>query len=143
VTARAPARWTRSKPRVGAASAGVGVEGLQRVAGDHASVASAPSAHGGPVDDVEQLDSGTAGGPLLVGALVGAGVGDHQVGGGEQRVEQQLAVLGAGVAVADDRVAAQQVVAVGRRCAGTRRRRGRARTRPGAARPASARACTS
>ena len=85
--------------------------------------------------------TGTAGGRAGVGALVVAGVGDDQpVGRGEQRVEQQLAVLAARVAVADVRVVEHQVVAVARRLAReARRRRGRAGTRPGAAPSASAR----
>ena len=53
-----------------------------------------------------------------VRALVVAGVGDDQpVGRGHQRVEQQLAVLGARVALADVRVGEHQVVAVARRLA--------------------------
>ena len=47
------------------------------------------------------------------GVLVGAGVGDHQrLGGGPDRVEQELAVLGADVALTGHRDAGQRVVAV-------------------------------
>ena len=93
--------------------------------------------------DVEQLADRHRRRARRVGALVVAGVGDDQpLGRGQQRVEQQLAVLAARVAVADVRVAR----AAGRRrraapCAGTRRRRGRAGRRPGGAPSASGRAC--
>ena len=57
--------------------------------------------------------SGTAGGRVLAGVLVGAGVGDDQLlGGRADRVEQQLPVLGTDVALAGHRVAGQHVVAV-------------------------------
>ena len=96
-------------------------------------------------DHVQQLADRDRGRARDVRALVVAGVGDDQpVARGQQRVEQQLAVLGARVAVADVRVGA----ASGRRrraapCAGTCRRRARAGRRPGAGPSASARACRS
>ena len=63
---------------------------------------------------------------------------------GQQRVQQQLAVLGARVAVAHVRVGEHQVVAVARGLARERRRRrARAGRRPGAAPSASAPACRS
>ncbi len=63
--------------------------------------------------------SGTAGRPPGAGALVGAGVHhDEVLGGRADRVEQQLAVLAARVALADERVAGEQVVAVGHARAG-------------------------
>ena len=73
----------------------------------------------GRVEGVEQFpdrDGGRAGG---VGALVGAGVHDDEpLGGGEDRVEQELAVLGGDVPLADAGVAGQDVVAVGAARAG-------------------------
>ena len=66
------------------------------------------------VDGVEQLGDRDRRRPDPVGALVAAAVGDDQVPGGcEQGVEQQLAVLGAGVAVADLGRGEEQVVTVG------------------------------
>ena len=57
--------------------------------------------------------SGTAGGARLAGGLVGAAVGDHQLfAGGHDRVEQELAVLAAQVALAGERGAGEHVVAV-------------------------------
>ena len=68
---------------------------------------------GGAVEGVEQLAKRYGGRPLLAGVLVGAGVGDHQrLGRGADRVEQQLPVLAADVALAGHRVAGQHVVAV-------------------------------
>ena len=95
------------------------------------------------IDDVEQLADGNRRGTQRVRALVVAGVGDDQpLGRRQQRVEQQLAVLAARVAIADVRIGR----ASGRRrragaCAETRRRRARAGRRPGAGPSASARAC--
>ena len=64
---------------------------------------------------------------------------DQPLGGRAQRVQQQLAVLAARVALADQRVPGQQVVAVGHgRRAGTPRRPARAGRPPGAAPSASA-----
>ena len=58
--------------------------------------------------------TGTAGDRRLAGVFVGAGVGDDEgVGRGEHRVEQQLPVLAAGVALAGQRPPGQHVVAVG------------------------------
>ena len=69
-------------------------------------------------DEVEQLADRHRRRLGEVGALVVAGVRDEQpVGRRHQRVEQQLPVLGAGVALADVRVVEQQVVAVARRLA--------------------------
>ena len=74
--------------------------------------------HGG-VDDVEQLVQGHGGGPGEVGALVPGRVGDDEVvGGGQEGVEEELAVLGAGVVVADVRVGGDEVVAVALEVAG-------------------------
>ena len=83
------------------------VERLQRVADDDLLARRA--------DHVEQLADRHGGRPLEVRALVVAGVGDDQaVGRRHQRVEQELAVLGARVALADVRVVEHQVVAVAR-----------------------------
>ena len=61
------------------------------------------------VDDVEQLADRDRRGARRVRALVVAGVGDDQaVAGGQQRVEQELAVLGARVALADVGVGEQR-----------------------------------
>ena len=95
------------------------VERLQRVA-DHAPDRGAGRrvAADRAVDDVEQLADRHRGRARRVRALVVAGVGDDQpLGRGQQRVEQQLAVLAARVAVADVRVVEHQVVAVARRLA--------------------------
>ena len=98
-----------------------------------------PPRSGRCVDDVQQLADGNGRRAAHVGALVVAGVGDDQpVGRGQQRVEQELAVLAARVALADQRVVEHQVVAVAAGCAGTPRRRARAGRRPGGARSASA-----
>jgi hypothetical protein len=68
--------------------------------------------------DVQQLADRDRGRALDVGALVVAGVGDDQpVLRGQQRVQQELAVLGARVAVADVGIVEQQVVTVTRRLA--------------------------
>jgi hypothetical protein len=70
------------------------------------------------IDHVEQLSDRNGGGALGVRALVVAGVGDDQsVRRGHQRVEQDLAVLGARVTVADVWVAEEEVVAVAGRVA--------------------------
>ena len=103
-----------------------------------------PAGHGrGAVEGVQQLAERDGRRDGRTGAAVGAGVGDDQVlPGGADRVEQQLPVLRAGVALADPRVARR-----GRRrrrgcsAAGTRRRPGRAGRRPGAGPSASAPAC--
>ena len=70
---------------------------------------------GGGVEGVEQLPEGYGGRPRLARRLVGAGVGDHEVlGRGDDRVEHQLAVLAAHVALAGERAAGEHVVAVDR-----------------------------
>jgi hypothetical protein len=87
------------------------VEGLQRVPDEDLLAARRPGAGGDRVEQLAQRHRGRATGP---GALVGAGVHDDQVlGGRADRVEQQLAVLAARVALADQGIAGQQVVAVG------------------------------
>ena len=86
------------------------VEGLQRVL--HHDVAARVAA-GGVIDRVEQLADRNGGRAWRVGALVLARVGDDQlVGRRQQGVEKHLAVLHARVAVADVRIAEDQVVAV-------------------------------
>ena len=66
------------------------------------------------VQGVEQLGQRHRGGTGLTGVGVGAGVGDHQLlGGRPDRVEEQLPVLGAGVALPGHGIAGQHVVAVG------------------------------
>ncbi len=118
--ARAPASAVRSKVNgvPGHERAGrdvAGVERLQRVP-DGDGVGHADRARvGGRVEGVEQLAERYGGRARLAGVLVGAGVGDDQrLGRGQHRVEQQLAVLAAGVALAGARVAGQHVVAVDR-----------------------------
>ena len=65
------------------------------------------------VQSVEQLRHRHRGRSWLAGVGVGAGVGDHQLlGGRPDRVEQQLPVLGAAVALTGHRVARQHVVTV-------------------------------
>ena len=96
------------------------VERLQRVLDDH------PLARRrrvgeprGAIDDVEQLAERDRRRPPQVRPLVPGRVRDHQVvGRGQHRVEQQLAVLAAGVAIADVRIEEEQVVAVARRLPG-------------------------
>ena len=67
----------------------------------------------GRVEGVQQFEEGHRWWSVRAGVLVGAGVGDHQgLGGGEDRVEQQLAVLGPDVALTGRRLAGQRVVAV-------------------------------
>ena len=85
------------------------VEGLQRVLAQCVR----PAAGGGGVERVEQLAERYGGRPRLARGLVGAGVGDHEVlGRREDRVEHQLAVLAAEVALAGERGAGEHVVAV-------------------------------
>ena len=68
---------------------------------------------GGAVEGVEQLSERHRGWPLGPVVLAAAGVGDHQrLGGRGDRVEQQLAVLGAEVALAGAGAAGQHVVTV-------------------------------
>jgi hypothetical protein len=93
-----------------------GLEGVQahHVVGERLLARTLPT--GGAIEDVQQLRDGDARRPLLVGALVACGVGDDQVlGGREGRVEQELTVLGPGVAIADPRRALDEIVAVRRR----------------------------
>ena len=69
----------------------------------------------GVVEGVEQLAEGYGGRPQLAGRLVGAGVGDHQLlARRHDRVEHQLPVLAAQVALAGQRRAREHVVAVDR-----------------------------
>ena len=66
------------------------------------------------VEGVEQLAEGNGRRVLQTGHGVCSGVGDDEaVRGGHDRVEQQLAVLAAQVPLPGDRVASQDVVAVG------------------------------
>ena len=89
------------------------IEGLERMAHDHALVRRAVGRPHGRVDDVEELADRDGGRPGDVRALVVARVRDDQpVRRRQQRVEQQLPVLGARIAVADVRVAEHEVVAV-------------------------------
>ena len=82
---------------------------------------------GRAVDGVEELAERYRGWALRAGLLVGAGVGDHEVlAGGQHRVEQQLAVLAARVALAGERPA---------RRARRRRRRRRLRGKTPSSRP--------
>ena len=68
---------------------------------------------GGVVECVEQLAEGDGGRAVLAGGLVEAAVGDHEsFAGGHDRVEQELAVLAAQVALAGERGAGEDVVAV-------------------------------
>ena len=88
----------------------VDIERLQRMA-QHDVVANGIG--GGRVEGVEQFEQGHRGRSVRAGVLVGAGVGDHQgLGGGQDRVEQELAVLGPDVALTGHRQASQRVVAV-------------------------------
>ena len=67
----------------------------------------------GVVEGVEQLAEGYGGRPQLAGRLVGPAVGDHQLlARGQDRVEHQLPVLAAQVALAGQRGAREHVVAV-------------------------------
>ena len=117
-SARAPSSVTASKLHGCSRDERAGrevprVEGLERMAHDHALVRRAVGRPHGRVDDVEELADRDGGRPGDVRALVVARVRDDQpVRGREQRVEQQLPVLGARIAVADVRVAEHEVVAV-------------------------------
>ena len=95
-----------------------GVEGLEGMvdddppAGRHVAGRVVGKADGA-VDDIEQLTDRDGRGALGVGPLVASAVGDDQVAlGGQQRVEQQLAVLAAGIAVTDPGVGGDEVVVV-------------------------------
>ena len=73
----------------------------------------ADSRFGGHVEGVEQLRQRNRGRALLTGVIVGAGVGDHQgVGGRADRIEEQLAILGADVALPRHRMAGQRIITV-------------------------------
>ena len=98
----------------------VGVERLERVAAREVVAGAGVGAEvEARVEGVEQLADRHRRRPVDAGALVGAGVDDDEVvGGGDDRVEQQLAVLGGGVALADAGVAGEDVVAVRARLAG-------------------------
>ena len=144
-SARAPSSVTASKLHgcSRASAPGVKLRGSKGWSGWRTTTRSCAGPSGaahGRVDDVEELADRDGGRPGDVRALVVARVGDDQaVRGRQQRVEQQLAVLGARIAVADVRVAEHEVVAVARRpCGGRRRRPSRAGRRPGAGPTASA-----
>ena len=124
--ASAPASWRRSKPHGPAVPSAPGDEAaavrrLERVVvgdGRRGPGVAVGGADGG-VDDVEQLVDRDRRREHLVGAGVAAGVGDDEgVAGGEHGVEQELAVLGPAVVVAEVAPAEEQVVAVGRAAAG-------------------------
>ena len=86
------------------------VEGLQRVVGEHVV---AHGRGGGAVERVEQLAERHRRRSLGPGVLAAAGVGDDElVGRRDDRVEEQLAVLGAQVALAGAGPPRQHVVAV-------------------------------
>ena len=86
------------------------VERLQRVFGDDLL---ADRLWCGGVERVEQLQQRNRRGPVMPGVLVGAGVGDDErLGGRADGVEQQLAVLGADVALTGQRFTGQGVVTV-------------------------------
>ena len=86
------------------------VERLQRMPDNDAAADLVGRCH---VEGVQQFGQRHRGRTWLTGVLVGTGVGDHQfLGGRTDRVEQQLPVLGADVALAGHRVAGQRVVAV-------------------------------
>ena len=112
----APASAARSKLNGSAPASSPGdevadVERLQRVPDQH--VVAAPAARAVASRASSSSPSGTAGGRACTGVLVGAGVGDDQrLAGREHRVEQQLAVLAARVALPGQRVAGEHVVAV-------------------------------
>ena len=73
------------------------------------------SAGHGVVEGVEQLAERYGGWAQLTGRLVGPAVGDHQLlARGQDRVEHQLPVLAAQVALAGERGAREHVVAVDR-----------------------------
>ena len=118
-------RRTRGRAAARAPSSAARVEGerdrrLQVARGRRPGAGAARSAwsvppDGGGVEGVEQLTEGYGGWPLLAGRLVGAAVGDHQLlARRDDRVEHQLAVLAAQVALAGQRVAREHVVAVDR-----------------------------
>ena len=109
--ARAPASAAASKENGRRGLEVLRVEGLQRVVAQRALLA---AGHGG-VEGVEQLAERYGGRPRLARRLVGAGVGDDEVlGRRDDRVEHQLAVLAARVALAGERAAGEHVVAVDR-----------------------------
>ena len=121
------------------------VERLQRVSDQHllAAPAAGRRVSRRVVERVEQLAERHRRRTDRPGPLVGAGVGDHQMlGRGEHRVEHELSVLAARVALAHrrDRGPARRRRRPGRR-AGTSRRRARAGRSPGAAPTASAPSC--
>ena len=89
------------------------VERLERVVDDDAISGRSPVAGANrPVDDVEELADRHGGRAFEVRALVSTRVGDHQViGGSEEGVEEELAVLGARVSVADMGIGEDQVIA--------------------------------
>jgi hypothetical protein len=118
VEAERPLRGTtqlgdRPLRRVGGGVAGLevaGVVGLERVTGEDRVE---HGRRGGAVGGVEQLAERDRGRPPGAGVLVGAGEGDHEVlGRRHDRVEQQLAVLTAAVALPGLRTAGEHVVTV-------------------------------
>ncbi len=67
----------------------------------------------GPIDDIKQLGDRHRRGTLEVRPLIVARVRDDQpLRRGKQGVEQHLAILGAGITIADVRILEQQVIAV-------------------------------
>ena len=122
------------------------VERLQRVLDDHPLPGRRHVREPrGAIDDVEQLAERDGRRSPQVRPLIAGRVRDHQVvGRGQHRVEQQLTILAAGVAITDVRIER----GAGRRrrapsAAGRRRRRVPSGRRPGAAPTASGRACRS
>jgi hypothetical protein len=65
------------------------------------------------VDDVEQFADGNSRGASEVAALVAAGIGDDEaIGRSQECVEEELAILGASIAVAEVGIGGDEVVAV-------------------------------
>ena len=128
-SARAPSSVTRSKlhARPGTSSPAMKLRGSNGCSGWRTTTSRAASPRGPCVDHVEQLADRHRRRARGVRALVVAGVGDDQpVGRGQQRVEQQLAVLGA------RRRARRRA---GRRASGRRRRAGALRGNTPSSRP--------
>ncbi len=120
--ARAPARWTRSNAH-GPSPPSRWADGSNGCSGwlvTTDSVASPPSA----VRAVRSMtssssDRGTAGGRgSLVRSSAPGGRDDEAVGGRQERVEEQLAVLGPGIAITDERVAGAESSPSAGRCPG-------------------------
>ncbi len=98
----------------GAGGEVAGVRGLQRVTDDEPVARGCAAGCGHRrVHGVEQLRDGHRGRPGRAGALVEARVQDDEVlGRGRDRVEEELPVLGTRVALTDERVGPEDVVAV-------------------------------